>query len=184
MARQDSSETRTVRKIIPHNRDYAADRSGNIWSRRVCRKNPQGVWIRLNPSVGARGYLLVNLYSEVQPPKSYRVHRLILETFVGPCPVGMEGRHLDGNKQNNHLTNLAWGTPKENGKDRILHGTSLRGERSPHAKLTDQQRNQLIEEWENSLNYKGRLRDTAANYSVSEGAIRKILKKASAKRTT
>jgi hypothetical protein len=69
--------------------------------------------------------------------KSHRICRLVLEAFAGPCPEGMECRHLNGNKCNNSLDNLCWGTPKENQADRIAHGTSNRGERNPQAKLTE-----------------------------------------------
>lgn len=51
------------------------------------------------------------------------VHRLVLEAFIGPCPSGMECRHLDGNPSNNRLENLLWGTPLENANDRRRHGT-------------------------------------------------------------
>src|SRR5512135_1179056 len=34
------------------------------------------------------------------------VHRAVLEAFSGPCPEGMECRHLDGNRRNNHISNL------------------------------------------------------------------------------
>lgn len=50
------------------------------------------------------------------------VHRAVLQAFVGPCPDGMECRHLDGNPRNNYLENLAWGTPVENRADVIRHG--------------------------------------------------------------
>jgi len=56
------------------------------------------------------------------------VHRLVLETFVGPCPPGMECRHFpDDDKRNNRLDNLQWGTPKENAQDKIIHGTTGKG---------------------------------------------------------
>lgn len=51
------------------------------------------------------------------------VHRLVLEAFVGPCPAGMECRHLDGDKSNNRLDNLCWGTKSENYHDKVKHGT-------------------------------------------------------------
>jgi hypothetical protein len=51
-----------------------------------------------------------------------RLHRLVLLAFVGPCPEGKECRHLDGNRQNNRLTNLCWGTRSENAQDRVRHG--------------------------------------------------------------
>jgi hypothetical protein len=49
----------------------------------------------------------------------------------------MECRHLDGDPSNNRPSNLAWGTCKENGEDRIRHGTSGKGERHGQAKLTE-----------------------------------------------
>ncbi len=51
------------------------------------------------------------------------VHQLVLEAFVGPCPSGLECRHLDGNPDNNQLENLRWGTRLENMADKKLHGT-------------------------------------------------------------
>jgi len=47
------------------------------------------------------------------------VHLLVLETFVGPRPSReTQGRHLDDDKNNNCLTNLAWGTQSENMQER------------------------------------------------------------------
>lgn len=51
------------------------------------------------------------------------VHRLVLEAFVGPCPEGMEGCHIDGDGTNNRLDNLRWDTHVGNVKDSIRHGT-------------------------------------------------------------
>ena len=44
--------------------------------------------------------------------KTRLVHRLVLETFVGAAPAGMEGCHNDGNRFNKRLENLRWDTPK------------------------------------------------------------------------
>lgn len=51
------------------------------------------------------------------------VHRLVLLAFVGPCPEGMEARHVDGNPTHNHVSNLAWGTHSENTYDQVSAGT-------------------------------------------------------------
>ena len=64
------------------------------------------------------------------------VHRIVLESFIGSCPKGMECRHLDGNRLNNRLDNLQWGTKSENVKDKDRHGTSSRGMRNPMAVLS------------------------------------------------
>lgn len=71
--------------------------------------------------------------------KIFKPHTLILTTFVGPRPQGMECCHNDGNPWNNHLSNLRWDTPRNNQLDRIKHGTSNRGERCAAAKLTEAQ---------------------------------------------
>lgn len=71
-----------------------------------------------------------------------RRHRLVLEAFVGPCPVGMEGCHYDGNPSNNRLDNLRWDTDKNNQADAVRHGTKRNppihcGETHHLAKLSD-----------------------------------------------
>lgn len=64
------------------------------------------------------------------------VHRLVLEAFVGPCPKGMEGSHIDGNAGNNTLENLCWETPSQNNQRKRGHGTRQNGENSTNRKLT------------------------------------------------
>ena len=64
------------------------------------------------------------------------IHRIVALTYHGPCPAGMQVRHLDGNRANNVPSNLAYGTGKENCADRVLHGTAPRGERSARAKYS------------------------------------------------
>lgn len=55
----------------------------------------------------------------------YQVHRLVLLAFAGPCPNGLQVRHLNGIPGDNRLENLTYGTPKENITDRDhVHGTN------------------------------------------------------------
>ncbi len=54
-------------------------------------------------------------------------HRLVLETFIGPCPEGMWCRHLDNNSENNRLENLCWDTVQNNQQDKCKFGTSTEG---------------------------------------------------------
>jgi len=89
------------------------------------------------------------LKQTVQPQNHYRtvvidrktvaVHALVLTAFVGPCPPGKQCRHLDGNKANNKLDNLVWGTCVEQSEDRARHGTKLIGSKIGTAKLTEVQ---------------------------------------------
>lgn len=77
----------------------------------------------------SEGYLYVRLYRGGKS-KSRSVHHLVLEAFVGPRPEGSETRHLDGDPTNNRVSNLAWGTPKENAQDKKRHGTEPWSKRS------------------------------------------------------
>ena len=86
------------------------------------------------------GYPVVTLFNE-RRHSPVGVHRLILLAFVGPCPPGMECRHLDGVRTHCFLENLAWGTRSKNALDRVEHGNdpNKKGIDHPQTKLTDEQ---------------------------------------------
>lgn len=101
--------------------------------------------------------------------KSFTVHTLILLTFVGPKPDGMECCHNDGDPANNRLENLRWDTAAANQADKIRHGTMACGERINTAKLTTANVIQV-----RHLRSRGfLLRELATMFSVSEAAISK-----------
>lgn len=70
-----------------------------------------------------KGYVGLVLWKDGRG-RSRRVHQLVLEAFVGPCPEGMEALHGTGVRHDNCLINLRWGTPVENAADRVRHGTA------------------------------------------------------------
>lgn len=72
-----------------------------------------------------KGYRRVYLYRGDRIER-VRVHTAVLRAFVGPRPAGMVTRHLDGDPANNHLSNLAWGTPAENEADKKRHALTRR----------------------------------------------------------
>jgi HNH endonuclease/NUMOD4 motif/NUMOD3 motif len=54
--------------------------------------------------------------------------RVILTVFVGPPPPGKsQARHLDDDRSNNHLSNLAWGSAWDNMQDKIRNGGTTKG---------------------------------------------------------
>lgn len=53
-----------------------------------------------------------------------------------PSPIH-QSAHSCGNRPCINPNHLSWKTPKENDADKIVHGTALRGERNPFAKVTE-----------------------------------------------
>jgi hypothetical protein len=112
--------------------------------------NTRGVFQRephvLHPTVGKNGYP-VWCYRVDHKEVRLTVPVTVATAFFGPRPkaadVRYEVRHLDNDKLNNHVDNLVWGTSKQNADDRVRAGTTLRGERSPFAKLTWDQVNEI-----------------------------------------
>jgi hypothetical protein len=54
------------------------------------------------------------------------VHQLIIQTFIGECPRGMEVLHKNGNPKDNRLENLRYGTRTENILDVYWQGGKWR----------------------------------------------------------
>lgn len=89
----------------------------------------------LKPRI-SNGYFLVDL--RVNGGRKYhRIHRLVACSFISIPPTEKhEIRHFDGDKQNNNLDNLSWGTRRDNESDKIRHNKTNRGQRNGRSKLT------------------------------------------------
>lgn len=85
-----------------------------------------------------RGYVNVKLGIGSGAHYHVGIHRLICMAFHGPCPDGMQAAHINGDRMDNRPENLIWATPSENCKHRAGHGTTIMGELSPNAKLTNE----------------------------------------------
>lgn len=67
----------------------------------------------LRPSKRKTGRLTVYLSFDNRRLQG-EVHRLVAAAFIGPCPIGKEVNHLDGNPANNNVGNLEYCTRREN----------------------------------------------------------------------
>ncbi len=127
-------------KQIPGFPNYFINKDGQIWS--IPRKNSlgrmrRGFWLKF--AINNNGYC--NVVLTVNSCRhTCTIHRLVLQTFVGSCPEGMEACHNNGNKQDNWVENLRWDTRSENAFDTIRHGTRVdtRGEKCGMSKLTNE----------------------------------------------
>lgn len=167
----DGIEYREIREFP----GYRVGSDGSIWSCMKVEKlfGKYGTksamsdkWHRLDTYANPTGHVRVTLSTcwktGKRGSKSRFVHRLVLESFVGPCPPGMQCRHFpDRNPGNNSIGNLQWGTCKENAGDRVFHGTQFRGESHPRRKLNDQ----IVR----------RIKDNMASNAVSQRVLAKEL---------
>ncbi len=163
---------------------YHVDSLGGVWSSWGLRRRAgggrgtesfiSGSLKQMKQKNHNRGYLAVQLRKEGEY-YSFLVHRLVLDTFKGPCPEGMEGCHRDGDKHNNRLSNLYYGTRQQNMDDSVRLGQTAHGEKNSQAKLTAEDVLKIVEllkskvgpNYRNGLTYK----EIGDMYGVSEAAI-------------
>lgn len=114
---------------------YRIGNDGSVWTCNAPGGKGIGPWRQLKLKLKRpEGIPTVNL-SLCGRSRTFKIHRLVLEAFVGPCPEGMECCHNDGDPANNHVGNLRWDTHRNNLADKVRHGTHNRGQRHPMAKL-------------------------------------------------
>lgn len=115
---------------IPGYPGYFASSEGRILG-------PRG-WMQGSTNRGGYLNVCLPLLGRRGPGRhTVRVHRLVLLAFRGPGCPGQLVRHLNGDRRDNRPENLAYGTNAENARDKVLHGNSMRGEKSTSAKLTE-----------------------------------------------
>lgn len=111
---------------------YRVNNRGDVWS--LPRATTRGGILK-HVITKANGYHWVSpSMNGAQRPRE--VHKIVMEAFVGPCPEGLEVRHLDGDPGNNCWApgseeetvaaggNLIYGTHSENMQDKHRHGTT------------------------------------------------------------
>lgn len=127
---------------------YCINHFGDIISPSYTDKNNKFRRMRLiKPTTTKKGYLRVHLNLNGKQVKRY-VHRLVGKTFIPNKDNKPQINHIDGDKLNNHISNLEWCTNQEN----IIHsyktglrvGTNATGERNTMAKLTEKQVLEII----------------------------------------
>lgn len=123
----------------------------------------------LSPNKSSNGYLQVRLTTDGSQ-KVIAVHKLVAEVFFGKRPNGLHIRHLDGNKQNNSVDNLRYGTAKENGEDSARLGVMPKGEHVNTSVLTNDQAVNCIE----LLNEGMTPTQIAKSFNLPRNAIYKI----------
>lgn len=120
-------------RAVVGNEMYLVSSDGCVFSRQEWRGSK---YRELRQETNPQGYKLVTLS---KPRKRFFVHVLVLEAFVSARPEGLFTRHLDGDPENNHVSNLAWGSRLDNANDSKRHGTFPVGSRNGNSILTEDQ---------------------------------------------
>lgn len=125
----------------------------------------------LNRNKSRKGYLQVTL-SKNGKLDSYRISRLVAQHFIPNTENKPQVNHIDGNKDNNDITNLEWVTNDENISHAIKNGlyNSNIGENSHYAKLTRQQ----VEEIKQLRNQGWKIKDLGNKYNITGTTISRI----------
>ena len=146
---------------------YYIYEDGCVWS------DPKGTNFHgrfLKQTLDKSGYVVYDLCGKGNKCRR-KAHRLVLEAFVGSCSEGMECRHLDGDPQNNHVSNLCWGTHKRNMADMVMHGTDSVGERNGFSKLISIEVMEIRDLLASGLYFQ---REIAEMYGISHQQVSRI----------
>src|SRR3990167_5119106 len=114
---------------------YEVSNIGRV--RRLVGSHTSKTYPAIVPGYLRHGYPAVHLYHRGRR-RERLVHRLMLETFVGPQPKDSpHGAHRNDVPTDNRLDNLYWATPQENMDDRTRNGGTIVGTAQPLSRLTD-----------------------------------------------
>lgn len=159
-----------VWKSLKWCKDYEVSSLGNIKSLK-CGKET----IR-KPCKSKEGYLIVSLWKN-NKGKTFKVHRLVAETFMPNPENKPEVNHINGIKTDNRVENLEWVTGSENMKHayknnlRKAQAKGKYGSNNPRAKPIKQfdLEGKLIKIWGSSI-------EAANSLGVNKSSICQCLK--------
>lgn len=156
-------------KKIPNTKNSFISSFGRI------KKNEKFATLREN----ADGYVVCNIRFITSSGKTKSapktVHSIIGDVFLGRKSKYQHIRHLDSNKKNNKLENLALGTAHENAQDRLLNNNnyfnkSTKGPNNSNAKFSEEEE----EEIKDRIKLGETILSIANKYKVSDSTIRRI----------
>lgn len=99
--------------IIPNYSRYVIDTYGNVYS---LNYNKTGKIKIMKQSKNRYGYMQIELFDDNKESKLLSVHRLVAISFIPSIKGKDYVNHIDGNRSNNHVSNLEWCSLSENAK--------------------------------------------------------------------
>lgn len=135
-----------IKEILGYEGRYSIDEYGNVFN--IKRNKP-----KLANISKSTGYLKTALSDCGRIVSTHLIHRLVAINFIPNPHNKREVNHKDGNKQNNHVSNLEWATPSENINHAFANGLMkvAKGENCYAALLTN---NLVLEIFNSTLSNK------------------------------
>lgn len=151
-------------KDVPGYLGYIVGTNGDVWSCRTQSANKFGEWKKLKQKQNSS-----NKRMEVgigSPTVTIQVHRLVLMTFIGERPNGLECCHNNGDYLNNNLSNLRYDSRESNTLDRHKHNNF----KQIKQKLDDKTASEILWKLQNN----GTVSQIARDYNLSYDLIQNI----------
>lgn|GEM_PF-2358257 len=169
-------------KKCPSYPGYSVNENGEVFShrkRKPANINKPGGSVayidfscakKMSPCKNKKGYLQVSIATDgkIRP---IGIHVLVADAFIGPKPESSVVRHLDDNSENNHPSNLAYGSHHDNAQDRIHNKGYKAGGDHKNAKLTFEQAEEIRQLRKRKIGTKG----LADMFGVSTSTIESII---------
>jgi hypothetical protein len=159
-------------KPVPGWEQYECSNLGQIRRAVESRIHPAG--FVLSPKVDRHGYLKISLWRNGEV-RHTQVHRIVAETWHGPCPsLRHQAAHNDGVRTNCKSSNIRWATAKENSADRAAHKIWNPANGSSHWKAKLNEKNVLEMK---AMHLSGKKQtEIAQHFGVSKATVCEILK--------
>lgn len=148
-----------MKKLIANSRNYYVTQDGRIFSgdkELHCNRTASYKSVRIYYADGS--------YSDKY------IHRLVAETFIPNRENKPIVNHIDGDKHNNHVTNLEWVTYSENSKHAVELGLTRSGPESTKAKLRVEQVHAICRRLVQGY----RVKDIVKEFNISQPVVSSI----------
>jgi hypothetical protein len=150
---------------------YEISNKGRVWS------NVSDKYLAAHPN--GQGYLHVLIYWPDSSRSTKKIHKLVAQHFLAKPRDKSKSQinHKDGNKLNNHVSNLEWCDGSHNTQHAYDIGLSegRPGERHSMAKLTEREAQEILN-LTTHHHYRGIYSDLAESYGVGRQQIARIAK--------
>lgn len=124
--------------------------------------------------IDQKGYSFCILTDMAVKVSSKRIHKLVTNAFMPNPNKTLEVNHIDGNKQNNKLSNFEWVTHQENMTHAKENNLLVRGEDGHHNKLKETEVLEIRQKYVKDVYTMDTL---AKEYNVSRSGIQSIIER-------